>query len=113
MRAASAPDNGEAVIFGKEPHLPHDLRRDRADGFMEIVDGHRNTRARETPMRCDASGLNVLSRDNHPMSISLRLKSAGRPGERSRQHGFGVEIAAWPNSVGPPTTVFQSNDLCP
>src|ERR1700761_2925529 len=33
-------NDGEAHNVGREEHLPHDLRYDRADEFMEVVRGH-------------------------------------------------------------------------
>ncbi|MGI4945814.1 MAG: LLM class flavin-dependent oxidoreductase [Janthinobacterium lividum] len=33
-------NNSEALNFGREEHLEHDLRYDRADEFMEVVMGH-------------------------------------------------------------------------
>ena len=33
-------NDGEAHNMGKEAHLEHDLRYDRADEFMEVVLGH-------------------------------------------------------------------------
>lgn len=33
-------NDAEAENFGREEHLPHDLRYDRAEEFMEIVTGH-------------------------------------------------------------------------
>jgi FMN-dependent oxidoreductase (nitrilotriacetate monooxygenase family) len=36
-------NNSEALNFGREEHLEHDLRYDRADEFMEVVMGHWGT----------------------------------------------------------------------
>ncbi len=36
-------NDGEALNFGREEHLEHDLRYDRADEFMEVVLGHWDT----------------------------------------------------------------------
>jgi FMN-dependent oxidoreductase (nitrilotriacetate monooxygenase family) len=36
-------NDGEALNMGKEEHLKHDLRYDRADEFMEVVLGHWDT----------------------------------------------------------------------
>jgi FMN-dependent oxidoreductase (nitrilotriacetate monooxygenase family) len=36
-------NDGEALNMGREEHLPHDLRYDRADEFMEVVLGHWDT----------------------------------------------------------------------
>jgi FMN-dependent oxidoreductase (nitrilotriacetate monooxygenase family) len=36
-------NNSEALNFGAEEHLEHDLRYDRADEFMEVVMGHWST----------------------------------------------------------------------
>jgi FMN-dependent oxidoreductase (nitrilotriacetate monooxygenase family) len=33
-------NDGEALNMGRDEHLPHDLRYDRADEFMEVVLGH-------------------------------------------------------------------------
>src|SRR5665213_2743870 len=33
-------NDGEALNMGRTEHIPHDLRYDRADEFMEIVLGH-------------------------------------------------------------------------
>jgi FMN-dependent oxidoreductase (nitrilotriacetate monooxygenase family) len=36
-------NDGEALNMGRDEHLPHDLRYDRADEFMEVVLGHWDT----------------------------------------------------------------------
>ena len=36
-------NDGEALNFGREEHLEHDLRYDRADEFMQVVLGHWDT----------------------------------------------------------------------
>ena len=36
-------NDGEALNFGRDEHLEHDLRYDRADEFMEVVLGHWDT----------------------------------------------------------------------
>ncbi len=36
-------NDGEALNFGREEHLEHDLRYDRADEFLEVVLGHWDT----------------------------------------------------------------------
>ena len=36
-------NDGEAHNMGKDAHLDHDLRYDRADEFMEVVLGHWET----------------------------------------------------------------------
>jgi FMN-dependent oxidoreductase (nitrilotriacetate monooxygenase family) len=36
-------NDSEAANFGRDEHLPHDLRYDRADEFMEVVLGHWET----------------------------------------------------------------------
>jgi FMN-dependent oxidoreductase (nitrilotriacetate monooxygenase family) len=36
-------NDGEALNMGREQHLAHDLRYDRADEFMEVVHGHWDT----------------------------------------------------------------------
>jgi len=36
-------NNSEALNFGREEHLEHDLRYDRADEFMQVVMGHWGT----------------------------------------------------------------------
>src|SRR6266404_3566428 len=40
MGVVTSVNDGEALNMGREHHLAHDLRYDRADEFMEVVLGH-------------------------------------------------------------------------
>ena len=49
-------NDGEALNMGREQHLAHDLRYDRADEFMEVVLGHWRTWERDAIVLDKASG---------------------------------------------------------
>lgn len=50
-------NDGEAANMGKDHHLEHDLRYDRADEFMEIVLGHWNSWEEDAIVQDKAKGL--------------------------------------------------------
>jgi FMN-dependent oxidoreductase (nitrilotriacetate monooxygenase family) len=50
-------NDSEAANFGRDQHLEHDMRYDRADEFMEVVHGHWRTWADDALVMDKASGL--------------------------------------------------------
>jgi FMN-dependent oxidoreductase (nitrilotriacetate monooxygenase family) len=65
-------NDGEALNFGREEHLEHDLRYDRADEFMEVVLGHWDSWEDDALIVDKASGRFADGRKVH------RLDHAGR-----------------------------------
>lgn len=71
-------NDSEAANFGADQHLDHDLRYDRADEFMEIVNGHWNTWEPDAILRDRDSGVFADPAKVHRLDYKGRfLKSRG------------------------------------
>ena len=71
-------NDGEAQNMGREVHLAHDLRYDRADEFMEIVLSCWDGWDDDALVVDKASGLFAASRQGAPAGISREISDLAR-----------------------------------
>src|SRR5437879_2774523 len=70
-------NDGEAQNMGRDEVIPHDLRYDRADEFMEVVFGHWNAWEDDAIVQDKASGLFAKPEKVHRLDYQGRYSARG------------------------------------
>jgi FMN-dependent oxidoreductase (nitrilotriacetate monooxygenase family) len=100
-------NDGEALNMGREEHLAHDLRYDRADEFMEVVLGHWDSWEDDAVVQDKPTGLFANPEKVHRLDhmgrffrsrgpFTVPRSAQGRPviiqaGQSGRGKGFGAQ----------------------